>query len=447
MNRIEGRRGGRRTARSWVVAGTVLGCTLSLALAVPAGAATDDPTQGGLWYYNAPGLAQVHASGVTGAGITVAVLEGPINPGVPDLVGANLITTESLCDRNGDGVPEPATATTEDAEHATEMAALIVGTGAGVDGQPGVLGVAPGATVRHYAVKDADSAACHLDGRWSTTAAIDQAVADGAQVISISQALTGITQEEFDALARAERAGVVVVAASNNRGGTDLGELASANGVIAVESADVNQQLGPDAVTNPLLTVVAPGEGILGVGWADGAWNQYWLNDGSSCATAWTSGVLALAWSAHPQATGNQMIQALVRTTGQATGQATGEPTRVDDHWGYGTVSVSNLLAVDPTTFPDVNPLLRDTPDAFPAYADIVSSTPDPGQTTAPAQTTKPTTTPGNGGDTPAATTSPLLLIAGGLLVLLIIIAIVIAILLARRRPTGSIDPTAQYRP
>ena len=55
MNRIDGRRGGRRAARSWVVAGTVLGCTLSLALALPAGAATDDPTQGGLWYYNVPG--------------------------------------------------------------------------------------------------------------------------------------------------------------------------------------------------------------------------------------------------------------------------------------------------------------------------------------------------------------------------------------------------------
>ena len=112
VNRIDGRRGGRRTARSWVVAGTVLGCTLSLALALPAGAATDDPTQGGLWYYNVPGLAQVHASGVTGAGITVAVIDGPINPAAPDLVGANLITTEdSYCDDNGDGVPEPATTT------------------------------------------------------------------------------------------------------------------------------------------------------------------------------------------------------------------------------------------------------------------------------------------------------------------------------------------------
>lgn len=444
MNRIEGRRGGRRTARSWVVAGTVLGCTLSLALALPAGAATDDPTQGGLWYYNVPGLAQIHASGVTGAGITVAIIDGPINLAVPDLTGANLITTpESFCDRNGDGVPEPATASTEAAEHATQMVSLIVGTGAGVDGQPGVPGVAPGATVRHYAVKDGDDGECLLDGVASTAVATDQAVADGANVISIS--LSGSSRwgpDDMAAIARAERAGVVVVAASNNRGGTDLGWPASANGVIAVEAADVNLQLGHNAVTNPLMTVVAPGLGIRALTWTDGAWNQYLLGNGSSYATAWTAGILALAWSAHPQATGNQMIQALVRTTGQATG----EPTRVDDHWGYGTVSVSNLLAVDPTTFPDVNPLLRDTPDAYPAYTDIVGSTPDPEQTTAPAQTTKPTAPPG-GGDTPAATTSPLLLIAGGLLALLIIIAIVIAILLARRRPTGSTDPTSQYRP
>ncbi len=43
----------------------------------------------------------------------------------------------------------------------------------------------------------------------------------------------------------------MLVAASNNRGGTELGWPASANGVISVESADVNQQLSDEAVSSP----------------------------------------------------------------------------------------------------------------------------------------------------------------------------------------------------
>ena len=425
-----------RTSRA--CATLTAGLVLAVTAALPAGATTDDPTQGGLWYYTVPGIDQIHASGITGAGITIAVIDGPINPGVPDLAGVtNLVVREdSFCDADGDGNPEPGTGTGEDAEHATRMVSLIAGTGTGANGQPGTRGVAPGATVQHYAMDDG-GAWCDFDGEDSIALAIDQAVSDGADILSLSFSGSRLEPEVLTALARAERAGVVVVAASNNRGGTELGWPASANGVISVENADVNQQLGDNAVSNPLLTVVAPGIDLLVPNFVDGAWDRYALSTGSSYATVWTAGVLALVWSAHPDATGNQMIQALVRTTAQAPG---GEPVRIDDSWGYGTVSARNLMAIDPTTLPDTNPLLRDTPDADPAYADIVGTGP-----TDPPATDKPTTEPSTDATAPPvaddADTSdggidPVLLVVGIALVVLAGIGATVAVVLARRRPT-----------
>lgn len=396
--------------------------TLAVGSVGAASATADDPSQGGLWYYTVPAIDQIQASGTTGAGVTIAVIDGPIDTTAPDLAGSGVEVHEpSFCDASGDGAPEPATSTGQDAAHATQLATLLAGTGAGAAGHPGVHGVAPDATVRVYAMKVQD--ACN-----DLAPAVNAAVADGADILSLSFATSDLLDSELAALAAAERAGVVVVAASNNRGGTDLAWPASANGVVSVESADVGQQLNPEAVTSPLLAVVAPGEKILApAANDDGTWG-YAEVYGSSYATAWTAGVLALAWSAHPDATGNQMIQALVRTTAQATGS---DPTRIDDSWGYGTVSARKLVAVDPTTLPDTNPLLRDTADAQPAYADIVSAEPVP-TTTAEPEPTPAAPTQASGAADSGIDSTPLAI--GAVLILLAIAGGIVAVVILTRR-------------
>ena len=141
--RVGARRGEAIPASGGPVAGTVTGTVTGtvvlavacLTLAAPLAGATD-PTDDGLWYYTVTGVADVHATGTTGQGITIAVIDGPINPDVPDLVGTNLLTrTDSFCDTDGDGTPDPAITTTEDAEHATGMVSLILGTGVGTAGR------------------------------------------------------------------------------------------------------------------------------------------------------------------------------------------------------------------------------------------------------------------------------------------------------------------------
>lgn len=327
------------------------------AVATPASAATDPGD--GLWYLTRTGVEEAHAQ-TTGEGITIAVIDGPVNPAAPDLVGANLVVRPSFCHAE-DGVTPTATSERPDAEHATGTVALLIGTGAGANGQPGIRGVAPGATVLTYAMNppdwDTDRARlCYDESGMANdqdviAQSIDDAVAQGADIISMS---TGGTWMPVvgSAVARAYAAGVIIVAAADNDGSASTWP-GLGNGVVMVEMSDSAMQLEVQTTSHPYLGVVAPGEDIRWYDSSAGGWDAYRLASGTSMATPWTAGVLALAWSLHPEATGNQMIQALIDTTAVDPGFGH------DDEWGYGPVAIHQLLEVDPTQYPDENPVLR----------------------------------------------------------------------------------------
>ena len=132
--------------------------------------------------------------------------------------------------------------------------------------------------------------------------------------------------------------------------------------------------------------VVAPGEKVRTF---TDEFDGYRLANGSSSATAYTAGALALVWSAYPEATGNQILQTLVRNTD-------GEDHELywDEHYGYGVVNVRHMLDHDPTTYPDVNPLLVDNPGAVPSIAEVTNPTPLATATTSAAATPTPVPTP-----------------------------------------------------
>jgi subtilisin family serine protease len=397
----------------------LVGVAAAASGAAPAAATAGD--QDGLWYYTATGLDRAHQTS-TGEGITVAVLDGPVNPAAPDLVGTDLVTHEvGLCTRE-DGTSISGVSTDQNAEHATNVTSMIIGTGAGVGGQPGMRGVAPGAKVLHWAVKDSEDC-------WDIdlAGAIDAAIDAGADIINISQRI-GFEAGDDEALVRAQREGVIVVVAVPNEAGTDLQWPAGANGVVSVQGADANLQLNPDPVTSPQLGVVAPGVDVRILNWDDGGWDTYRLQTGNSLAAPFTTGVLALIWSQHPDATANQVIQTLLRTTSGHNGELSR-----DDSWGYGAVSANGALAADPTTYPDVNPLLLDDPFLRPAYEDVLG---DPTPTPTPQATeqgTPPPTVEGPQDEDGGSSMVLPLVLAGGALLLLV--AVVAVILLARRRP------------
>ena len=150
--------------------------------------------------------------------------------------------------------------------------------------------------------------------------------------------------------------------------------------------------------------------------------------------------MLALAWSAHPDATANQMIQALLRTTVQSEG----EIARVDDTVGYGQVNALGLADTDPTRFPDENPLLRDGERVQPTTEEIFGIGPSASpEVTDPAddQTeATPTPTAAPVGDAESGVSATVLIVS--IAVAAVVLAgIITAVLLTRRRTTDAGPP------
>ncbi|NHT17517.1 S8 family serine peptidase [Cellulomonas sp. IC4_254] len=325
-------------------------------------AASNPGAEDGRWYYEATGLADLHQR-TTGTGITIAVLDEAVNLAAADLVGADVQPHEpSYCAAEEGGAAYPATSTEALAKHTTSIATMLVGTDAGVGGAPGIPGVAPGATVRTYAIRYGDQPCETPAGQESyQDDAIRDAIADGADIIAVP----GAGRFTTDGIADALRAGVIVVAAAGNDGEL-TGLPAIANGVVTVGTVTSDVTLAEGSPDGPTLAAVAPGARIRAM---QADWSTYGTTTGSSNATAYTAGALALLWSLYPDASDRQIIQALIHAT---DAEVKDTPSR-EPGWGYGTVSPRGLLATDPTSYPDENPLLLDDGRA-PVVADVLGA-------------------------------------------------------------------------
>ncbi|WP_449386176.1 S8 family serine peptidase [Cellulomonas soli] len=358
----------RRTRLMLGHAGAVVGCGLALVLGAGVAVADEDLSDGGLWYFTATGMEQAQQQ-ATGAGVTVAVIDDGINPAVPELQGVDLTVHEPSYCRSETGEQLAATVSDESAFHGTSMVSLIVGTGVGANGQPGVRGVAPGASVLYYRH---NAPTCVQTPEESSGAAVRQAVDDGADIINLSYMdQTGVRSVDADDVAYALAHDVIVVAASPHSGGSpDPTYPIAYNGVVGVEAGQPDGQLSDKVVSADFVDVVAPGEQVIALTAQDN-WSVYALASGSSQATAYTSGVLALVWSAYPEASANQVVQSLIRNTGPEDHELGWV-----DRWGYGTVNVRHMLAHDPGEYPDVNPLLTGEGEPTVAQVEAVGATP-----------------------------------------------------------------------
>jgi hypothetical protein len=429
----------RRTTRR--TAAAALGALLLVAPAAAASATSADPSDGGLWYYTATGLEALHQQ-ATGEGITVAVIDTPVNPAAPDLVGTDLTVHEPAYCGTSDGEPAPATRADALARHGTSMTSIIIGTGAGTGGEPGVRGVAPGAAVEVFAALTGDdSGTCPYvaDSPSGENQAFHDAIAGGADIVNVS----GTYAVSADEMITAVREGVIVVSSAGNDGGLVHDTPAIFNGVVTVGT------LGPDVQldeTSPKLggvDVVAPGADVRSIA---PTFDEYGRTTGSSNAAAFTSGALALVWSAWPDATANQILQSLVRNAGGEEH----EPQIVDAAWGYGAVNVRQMLAVDPTSYPDENPFVSDDPDAMPSAVEIAAAdaTPEPDETAAAGSDTDAGADAGES-EAGAADSPGFPVLAVGAGVLVVVAVVVVAIVLAgrrRRQRAQQPQPNQQYQ-
>lgn len=234
-------------------------------------------------------------------GVVVAVVDSGVFLSHPDLASA-VWTNEGEVPDNGlddddngfvddvhgwdfveqDADPSPG-GTDPYSSHGTHVAGII---GAVSDNGRGVSGVAPGVLVMPVRVMAGRS------GRSDWIAdGIDYAVANGARVVNLS--LGGSYSRLIDeAIARAWRAGVVVVAAAGNEGAGEASFPASSQvpGVLGVAATDRHDELANFSNFGPGVDLTAPGVDILSTFGP----RSYKPMSGTSMAAPHVSGALAL---------------------------------------------------------------------------------------------------------------------------------------------------------
>ena len=331
--------GRRRRLR---LAGT---CAMTLALAAGAIAlpaapahAADPITAADQSYFAYYHLDQARAKGYTGKGVTIALLDGEVDTSAPELAGATVI----------DKTPCTVTSSAYSKSHGTAMASLLVSK---------EYGVAPDATLLSYRTKyvqDGDTAESDCQGHHGNSLyepewLINQAITDGAQIISIS-ASNGLTNDAMKwAIARANALGVIVVGpAGNDNEEETIDTYGKWSGVVSVSAIDTSGKRAEYSSWGKGVTVAAVGGPMVAHNYET---NTNISTRGTSNATPLVAGFLALAKQKWPNATSNQLLQLLTKTALNNEGQW-------NKYTGYGVAAIGPMLNTDPSQYPDENPIM-----------------------------------------------------------------------------------------
>lgn len=252
-----------------------------------------------------------------GKGITVAVLDTGVAADHPDLKSSVLPGRDfvRLGAEKGDR---------EWARHGTAMAGIIAGHGHGKGGKLGVMGVAPQARILPVRVLLEDSDPQRKKARNASAGALAEGIrwaADkGADVINLSlgdDSDSAHPEAREDAAVRyALSKGSVVVASAGNGGeeGDHVSYPAAYPGVIAVTAVDRHGARAAFSTRRWYATVAAPGKDVL-IADPDRRYYEGW---GTSAASAFASGAVALVRAAHPDLSPAQ-IKELISDTARNT--------------------------------------------------------------------------------------------------------------------------------
>lgn len=314
------------------------------------------PTAGALEAQEVYGeLIQTNIKGLDGTGVRVCIVDSGIDTTHQDLSGMNLVAWRDFV--NNEEQPY------DDQGHGTSMAGILVANG-------WMEGVAP--KVELVVAKALSGNGTGDDG--VVADAIDWCVEQNVQIISLSLGgAPGLIpfsifggRDSSDAADDAIDQGIVVIAAAGNDGGPDddgdVAHPSSERLVISVggHTEDGSHWSGSSIGDNngnliPLILprqdphkkpeVVAPAEGVPVIN-NDGTWS---IVDGTSAATVYVTGAIALLLEAVPSLAANessgssatvvQIKQALMDTSKPQPSQ-----DGHDDNYGYGMLQIENLI-------------------------------------------------------------------------------------------------------
>lgn len=218
---------------------------------------------------------QVWPMGNTADSIKVAIIDTGISNSHPDLKdnvkgGVNTINpNKSWNDDNG---------------HGSHVAGIV----AALNNAIGVVGVGP--QIDLYAVKALNaSGSGYLS---DVIEGIEWAIANGMKVINMSLGTNSDVQSFHDAVIAAKNAGIVVVAAAGNTGGS-VSYPAAYPETIAVSATDQNNQIASWSSRGPEIDFAAPGVSI----YSTYKGKSYATLSGTSMAAPHVAGTVALALS------------------------------------------------------------------------------------------------------------------------------------------------------
>ncbi|MBC2866733.1 type VII secretion-associated serine protease mycosin [Streptomyces mexicanus] len=276
-----------------------------------------------------------------GKGVTVAVLDTGVEADHPDLAG-NVLPGKDLVGfgaRRGERTW---------ARHGTAMAGIIAGHGHGPGDADGVMGLAPEAKILPVRVILEDDDPARARARTSRGGALAEGIrwaADhGADVINLSlgddSASAHPEAGEDEAVQYALSKGAVVVASAGNGGekGDHVSYPAAYPGVIAATAVDRYGTRAAFSTRSWYAAVSAPGVDIV-IADPDHKYYEGW---GTSAASAFVSGTVALIKAAHPGLTPAQIKKLLQDTARDAPVGGR------DDSRGFGMIDpVAALRAAD----------------------------------------------------------------------------------------------------
>ena len=310
-------------------------------------------------YMDIIGINNDSVAELDGRGVVVCVVDSGVDLDHPDLRGVELRGWRDSIN----GIDEPY----DDEGHGTAMTGIIVSDG-------GLDGVAKGVDL--LVAKAINDEGQGTDGTVSDS--VDWCVQQGADIISLSLGGSQSFGSDFFTTDELERSvddaldsGVFVVSSAGNDGEDDDGDVGSpgsVEGVICVggitrsgtiwsgsSEGDNDGRIWP----NPILPrsdphkkpeIVAPGHEVP-VLMASGVGNSEWWgwSSGTSAATAWVSGSLALLLQENPDlqrenSSGRQAIEGVKDALTQSSQKKDGQESH-DDHYGYGLLRIDLLIS------------------------------------------------------------------------------------------------------
>lgn len=261
-----------------------------------------------------------------GESIRAAVLDTGADLDHPDLAGAIVAHRDFSHSRRG----------SQDVQgHGTH----VTGTIAARKNQQGVVGVAPLCDILVAKVLGDDGSGASS----SVAQGVDWALSEDADIISMSLGSSQPSPVILRALERAVKAGKFVICAAGNDGRMNsVNYPARWNFAVAVGAVDKNGNIAKFSSRGEEVDICAPGQDVL----STFPGGRYARLSGTSMATPFVTGVVALMLSKHRRSGGESQIKTQkdlldhLRKTAVDAG-----PQGKDPHYGYGLIDPGSVVA------------------------------------------------------------------------------------------------------